>query len=265
MPEGDTLFRAARTLHRALAGKKVARFESAYAHVTGVAVDNPVVGRTVDSVRAVGKHLLVCFSGGLVLRTHMLMSGSWHIYRAGERWQRRDMRVLVATDDFVAVGFDIPVAALESAEATERELRRLGPDLLSPTFDEDEALRRLRAHPAEEIAEALVDQSVVAGAGNIFKCETLFVARVSPFRRVDALDDDTLRTIIATARRLLAANVRPGARAGIATTGRSAPGESRWVYDRAGKPCRRCGATIALARQGPHVRLTYYCPTCQSV
>src|SRR4051794_20300099 len=167
MPEGDTLFRAARPLHRALAGKVVTRFDSAYAHVTAAAVDHPVVGRTVESVSAAGKHLLIRFSGDLVLRTHLRMSGSWHIYRPAERWQApaREMRVLVATSDFVAVGFSVPVAELASASAVERELRRLGPDLLGETFDEDEALRRLRARPERELGEALLDQSVVAGAG----------------------------------------------------------------------------------------------------
>ena len=112
MPEGDTIFRAARTLHRALAGHPVARFESVFPHLTRVHEDTPITGRTIEAVRAAGKHVLMAFSGELVLRTHMRMNGSWHIYRPGERWQRprRDMRIVVATPAYEAVGFRIPVA-----------------------------------------------------------------------------------------------------------------------------------------------------------
>src|SRR5262245_12739796 len=122
MPEGDTIFRAARTLHRALAGKVVTRFESVYPALTRVADDHPVVGRQIESVAARGKHLLMAFSGDLTLHTHMRMNGSWHIYRVGERWQRpaRDMRVVVGTTEFVAVGFNVPVAELLTARQLAR-------------------------------------------------------------------------------------------------------------------------------------------------
>jgi endonuclease-8 len=278
MPEGDTIFRAARTLHRALAGKPVTRFESAYAHVTAVAVDHPVVGRTVERVEAAGKHLLVRFSGGLALRTHMRMNGSWHIYRPGERWQRprRAMRVLLETADFVAVAFDVPVAELQTEEALARDeaLTRLGPDLLGPDFDEEEALRRLRARPERAIGEALLDQSAVAGAGNVYKSETLFLCAVSPFAPVSALDDEALRRLLAMVRRLMTLNVResePGAQPGAIvtyrglrrTTHRADPAEGLWVYSRGGRPCRRCGTRIVLDRQGVHARVTYFCPRCQ--
>src|SRR2546423_6380287 len=198
MPEGDTLHRAARTLARALNGKTVTRFDSAYAHVTSRAVDEPVVGRTVEEVRAIGKHLVLRFSGGLVLRTHMRMSGSWHIYRPGERWQRPGaaMRVLVETADFVAVGLDVPVVELERGES--RALRRLGPDLLAPDFDMGEALRRLRARPERAVGEAILDQSALAGAGNIFKNETLFLCGLSPFTAVAAPDDEAAHPVGAT-------------------------------------------------------------------
>ena len=147
MPEGDTIFRAARTLDRALAGKAVARFESMYPALTRVHVDNPITGRIVEDVRSMGKHVLMRFSGGLVLRTHMRMNGSWHIYRPGEPWQRprRDMRIVVATSDFEAVGFNIPVAEFieEKDLSRNQELRRLGPDLLSGDFDEATAVQRI--------------------------------------------------------------------------------------------------------------------------
>ena len=123
MPEGDTIFRAARTLHRALAGKPVVRFETVLAQLSRVDDDSPIAGRTVERVRSVGKHLLVEFSGDLVLRTHMRMNGSWHIYRPGERWQRprSAMRVVVETADFQAVAFDVPVAEFRTARALARD------------------------------------------------------------------------------------------------------------------------------------------------
>jgi endonuclease-8 len=268
LPEGDTIFRAARTLARALTGKTVTRFETAYAHVAGADVDHPVVGRTVEEVRAAGKHLLMRFSGDLTLRTHMRMNGSWHIYRPGEKWQRprAAMRVLVATDDFVAVGFDVPVAELEPGAPAEVE--RLGPDLLGQTFDGAEALRRLRLRPDRPIAEALLDQSALAGIGNIFKCEVLFLSGVSPFTSVAAVSDQELETIVATARKLLAQNVAEGARGGIVTyrgLRSTERGDRLWVYGRGGKPCRRCGTTVGFERQGLNARVTYFCPRCQPV
>src|SRR5262245_16165805 len=146
MPEGDTIFRAARTLHRVLAAKTVTRFESAFPAVTRVADDHPIVGRTIASVVSRGKHILMTFSAravaapravddDLVLHTHMRMNGSWHTYPAGARWMRpaSEMRVLVGTMDAVAVGFNVPIVELLTPRqlARQRELRALGPDLLS--------------------------------------------------------------------------------------------------------------------------------------
>ena len=197
MPEGDTVFRAAQTLHRFMAGQTVTRFESVYPLLTRVVEDHPLIGRTIVSVSARGKHLLMSFTGGLVLRTHLKMNGSWHIYPAGERWQRpaRDMRVVVATVDFVAVAFSVPVAEIVRASALDkhRPIALLGPDLLGEEFDRDEALRRLRAHPASEIADALLNQRIAAGIGNVYKSEVLFSCRVNPFATVAALSDAQLR------------------------------------------------------------------------
>src|SRR5262249_25405602 len=155
-----TIFRAARTLHKALAGKPVVRFESVLPALTRVHDDHPLTAQSVDKVEASGKHLLMHFSGGFVLRTHMRMSGSWHIYRPGERWQRsrRDMRIVVATADFEAVGFNIPVAEFVRAGelAKHRDLARLGPDVLSSLFDEEEAMRRLRDKGDWQIGDALL-------------------------------------------------------------------------------------------------------------
>jgi endonuclease-8 len=273
VPEGDTIFRAARTLHRALAGKRVVRFESVFPALTRVHDDSPLTDRLVESVSSAGKHLLMRFSGDLILRTHMRMSGSWHIYRPGETWQRprRDMRVVVATDDFVAVGFNVPVAEFIPARKLARhdELRRLGPDLLGDRLDEADALARMRARPRDEIANVLLNQQVLAGIGNVYKSEVLFTCGVSPFATVQDLDDATLSKLIATGRRFLQANVHTSLAPMTTytgfrrTTGRDNPRERLWVYGRARLPCRRCGTLVRVKKQGAGVRLTYWCPTCQ--
>ena len=273
MPEGDTIFRAARTLHRALGGKTVTRFESVFPKLTRVHEDNPITGRTVESVAAAGKHLLMALSGDLVLRTHMRMNGSWHIYRPGETWQRprRDMRIVLGTTDFVAVGFNIPVAEWLRQRTLGRheELRQLGPDLLAEHFDAAEAERRLRQRGDAPVAEALLNQRVMAGIGNVYKSEILFACRVAPFTQVQALTDDQVSCLVATARKFLRANVTEGLAAMTTylgfrrTTRRDAPGERLWVYGRVGEPCRRCATPVKISKQGRDARLTYWCPTCQ--
>jgi endonuclease-8 len=279
VPEGDTIFRAARTLDLALAGQVVLRFDTALAQLSDLAVDAPMAGRTVQGASAIGKHLLLRFSahprGGepVVLRSHMRMNGSWHLYRPGERWRkpRSAMRVVVETEPWVAVGFDVPVAELLTPAQLDRHrhLRRLGPDLLG-AFDAAEAERRLRARAGEEVGDALLNQAVLAGVGNVFKSEILFLARVSPFRRVAALDDGEIARILKLSVKLLRANVGPGKGDGIVTytggrrtTGASNPAARLWVYRRANDPCRRCGTPIAIARQGDGARVTYWCPGCQ--
>ena len=274
MPEGDTIFRAARTLNRALAGREVVRFESVLPALTRIHEDSPITGRTVESVTAAGKHVLMRFSGSLVLRTHMRMNGSWHIYRPGEKWlrSRRDMRVLIATDVFEAVGFNVPVAEFlqDRALARQDDLRLMGPDLLGEPFDAHEAIRRFRARPAMAIADALLNQRVVAGAGNVYKSEVLFLCGIDPFRRVDLVSDEQLRAILETARKHLKANVLDPTAAIVTyrgyrrTTGRADPSERLYVYGRARCACRTCGTRIAVRAQGPHARLTYWCPVCQS-
>ncbi len=269
VPEGDTIFRAARTLDRALAGKTVVAFESMLPALDRL----DIRGRTIERVRAAGKHLLVHFSGDLVLRTHMRMHGSWHIYRRGERWQRprRDMRLAISTEDFEAVGFNIPVAELIAASDMGRheELRNLGPDLLADPFDADEARRRLKEQGYLTIAEALLNQRVVAGVGNVYKSEVLFACRVNPFTLVRDLGDESLASIIQTARRLLRINVTEGVPAMTTyagfrrTTARDDPSQRLWVYGRGKQPCRRCGSTISARKQGLDARLTYWCETCQ--
>jgi endonuclease-8 len=273
MPEGDTIFRAARTLNRALAGRVVTRFESVFPALTRVHDDAPITGRTVESITAAGKHVLMRFSGDLVLRTHMRMNGSWHIYRPGERWQRsrRDMRIVIATEAFEAVGFNVPVAEFLQGRAIQRQedLRLMGPDLLGASFDEAEAMRRLRARGDAAIADALLNQRVVAGIGNVYKSEVLFLCGVNPFTSVADIDDERLRCLLTTARTHLHANViDPTAsivtyRGYRRTTRRADPAERLYVYGRAGQPCRTCGVHIEIRAQGRDARLTYWCPSCQ--
>jgi endonuclease-8 len=253
MPEGDTILRSATTLNRALAGKQVTRFESVYAHLARVNDDTPIAGQTVEKVHAAGKHLLIDFSGGLTLRTHMRMNGSWHIYRPGERWQRphREMRIVLATGDFEAVAFSVPVAEFVRDAARHGELRALGPDILGATFDDAEARTRIRAYGSEEIGNVVMNQRVIAGIGNIYKSESLFLAGINPFRHVDELTDEQLDAITAGARKVMQASVAATSRV------------QRWVYERPGEACRRCGTVIAFRKQGLDARGTYWCPRCQ--
>jgi endonuclease-8 len=282
VPEGDTIFRAAANLGRALTGKTITRFETAYPHLARVDEDQPFAGQTVAAVWAEGKHLLMRFSGGQTLRTHMRMNGSWHIYKRGDRWQRpsRDMRILIETAGepaYLAVAFNVPDAELLDERALVRSptLGRLGPDLLAESFDVAEAVRRARAKPDQAAREILLDQSVAAGAGNVYRSEVLFLARMDPERPTHTLTDAELEGLFLLARKLMKANVGAGGVAGSTsgivtytglrrTTGRSDPGERLWVYGRAGRPCRRCGTAIAYRKVGPDARGLYVCPHCQS-
>jgi endonuclease VIII len=275
MPEGDTIFRTAQTLDRALGRQVVTRFASVLPPLTRVDEDAPIAGRLVERVWSQGKHLLIAFSGGLVLRTHMRMNGSWHVYRPGERWRRpRPLaRIVIETATFVAVAFHVPVAEFHAARDLERGrvLGELGPDFLAETFDVESALHRLRERAQVAVGDALLDQRAVAGIGNVYKSEVLFVCGINPFTPVERLADGDLRRLVETARRLLQSNVSPGTDAGIATcyplrrtTGRAHPEARLWVYGRAGRACRRCGAPIHRRKQGPDARSTYWCPQCQA-
>ena len=268
MPEGDTIHRAAHTLHRALSSRVVTRFTSVFPHLTRVDHDTPLAGRVIEAVEARGKHLLMSFSGDLVLRTHMRMHGSWHVYRPGERWQRprHEMRIAIETDAIHAIAFTVPVAEFLAAADVARSpaLANLGPDLLAPGFDEAAAAGALAARGDVEIADALLDQTALAGIGNVYKSETLFVAGVNPFRRVSELPRESLIDLIRTAGRLMRANTGAADRRGLRrTTGFADPSAALWVYERAGKPCRRCGTPISRRKQGPHARPTYWCERCQ--
>jgi endonuclease-8 len=212
-----------------------------------------------------GKHLLIGFSNGRWLRTHMRMKGSWHRYAPGEPWRLPERRAtcVLETASAVAVAFDAPVAELLTTDELERHagLRALGPDLLDEEPDFEEALRRLRERNSVPLGEALLDQRAAAGIGNVVKSEAAFMEHLNPWAPVSAFCDKDLRAVLEQAARILRANTGGGRRV---TTGRRAPGESLWVYGRAGRPCRRCGMPIRSRRQGEQGRTTYWCPSCQA-
>ena len=268
MPEGDTIHRAARRMHEALSGSVVVGFRSVLPQLTRVHDDDPITGRTIEAVRSVGKHLIIDLSGGLHLRTHMRMNGSWHLYRPGEKWRGRavDVRIVISTDTFVAVGFSIPVAEFltDPALARQEDLLKIGPDVLAPEFDLAEAARRIRSRPESEIADALLNQRLVAGIGNVFKSEILFVSEVNPFVLIEKIEEMTLQRILSNARKLMRVNVaKENRQTGRFTTGRLNPQEKLWVYSRGGSPCLRCGTAIEYRKQGKDARGTYWCPNCQ--
>jgi endonuclease VIII len=276
MPEGDTIFRAARSLHKVLAGHVVTRFETAYAHIDRVNVDTPLVGRTVEKCESAGKHILIRFSGDLILRTHMRMNGSWHLYRHGERWWRgpQAMRVRIDTADWVAVAFNVPVAEFVTPRQLETTdpVAKLGPDLLGVTFDREEAIRRIIASGDRPIAMTLLDQRIVAGIGNIYKSEVLFLTGVHPDVPSASVPLPILEAMMDSARALLRDNVIDGSSPRIQTyrnlrqlNPASEHDESLWVYGRRDKPCRKCATPIEMKKMGIEARSTYWCPNCQPI
>ncbi|HET7182252.1 MAG TPA: DNA-formamidopyrimidine glycosylase family protein, partial [Candidatus Limnocylindrales bacterium] len=220
MPEGDTLARIAVALRPYLAGRVVT---GARARLPGPQVSR-IVGQKIDAVDAAGKNLLIKFDGGLELRTHLGLHGSWHRYRPGETWRRPPSRaaLVIEVPGAVAVCFDAPVVELfeRRAEVVHPQISMLGPDLLADTYDQAEAIRRLRddARRDTAIGEAILDQRAVAGVGNVYKSEVLFMEKVDPFAPVSSLDDDSLERILTTAREQLQANARSDSPAGRSTT-----------------------------------------------
>jgi len=277
MPEGDTIYRAARALQQAIAGKVVTGFQTGLAKLARVNDDTPLVGRVVDKVESRGKWLLIYFSGDLILATHMLMSGSWHLYRIGERWQmgRNRMRALIRTEEWEAVAFNVPVMEFHTQRTLERSpVSKLGRDILAIDFEIAEGvlmLKRCREqHPEAEIGVVLLNQQVLAGLGNIYKSEVAFAAAVNPFRAMRTITLKEMERIVEHAHRYMTANIAEGKGSGIVTYSGSRStthamdrGEGLWVYRRQNKECRRCGATVMMRKQGSQARSTYWCPVCQ--
>ena len=278
MPEGDTIYRAARALQGALGGKVVTGFETGLAKLARVDDDAPLVGRVVEKVESRGKWCLIYFSGDLILVTHMLMSGSWHLYRVGERWRmgRSRMRVMIRTADWEAVGFNVPVAEFHTGRSLERnsQIPKLGPDILSDEFSVEGGVERLAAyaaeHPEAEVGVVLLNQRVMAGLGNVYKSEVAFAAGVNPFRVMGTVTRREMETMVEFALRYMKANVVDGKGGGIVTysgarrtTGAANEAERLWVYKRQGLECRRCGAVVMMRKQGVQARSTYWCAVCQ--
>lgn len=266
MPEGDTIFRTADVLRRALAGRQIVAAKARHGPRYGAPPDlGRVVGSGVETVEPRGKHLLMHFSNGLTLHSHLGMHGTWHSYPVDAvpaRAARAAARL--ETERHVAALFGPTVLELLETRAVERmpALASLGPDLLRDDFDETEARRRLRLRDDMPISEALLDQRALAGLGNVYKSELLFLEGVHPRRPVGDVPDQTLTAVIARGAALLRDNVRGGARITTRGTAARAAGPL-WVYGRAGRPCRRCGTLIRYARDGRAPRSTYWCPRCQ--
>jgi endonuclease-8 len=261
VPEGDTILRTAENLGRWLLGRTVT---AASSRISGVDL-SPIVGTEVEHVGAKGKHLLIRFSSGHVLHSHMRMTGSWHVYPAGDRWRLPgwQARAVIESGERTAVCFNAPVIELllPGADAVHAGLSALGPDVLSEEFDIGEVVQRARQRPpATTAGELLLDQRVVAGIGNIYRCEALFAARIDPWTPIGELDDAALERAVRAAARLMRRNVRAGT-----TMDRqfgAGPGRPS-VYQRAGRPCPACGAEIQRARLGAQPRSVYWCPVCQ--
>jgi endonuclease-8 len=260
VPEGDTVWRTARALGAALAGRTVVAFGSSLPAVAAAARRLAVVGQAIEAVEARGKHLLVRFEKGAVLHTHLGMRGSWRLARrTGGRGPLA--RAVLETPDAVAVCSLAPVVELLSPLQARAHpaLARLGPDLLTSDFDPAAARHRLRERGPLPIAVALMDQTALAGIGNVYKSEVLFLCGVSPLARVSDLDDAAIGRLIAKAGELLRRNLG----AGVRRTTSPLASERLWVYRRSGRPCRKCGTAIARIVQGEQARSTYFCPACQ--
>ncbi|MBV9313297.1 MAG: Fpg/Nei family DNA glycosylase [Pseudonocardia sp.] len=261
MPEGDTVYLTARRLSAALADQPLRHGELRHPRW----IDQDLAGRTVLLVRSVGKHLFLRFDDGRSLHSHLRMDGSWHLYRQGERWRHpaHHARAVLITAERVAVGFRLHDLELLATADEPKLIGHLGPDLLDADWSDEhhaEALRRLTAAEDTEIGLALLDQRIVAGVGNLYRCEVCFLLGVSPWAPVGTLTEPA--RAITLARRLLLHNAN---RPEQSTTGELARGRQHWVYQRGGQPCRRCGTRIKTGAQGDgiYARTAYFCPRCQ--
>lgn len=260
VPEGDTIHRAAAALRTALVGKPIVRFDAPRLYGP-----RPAPGRVVERVESHGKHLDIVWDDGLVLHTHMRMTGSWHLYRVGERWRKsvHRMRAEIAVADWIAVCFDAPVVeTFRSLDRTRHPgFGSLGPDLCDADADLDECINRLYHHDPQDdaVCEVLLDQRVACGVGNVYRCEVLWACEMHPFAPVSVLDADDCTQLIHASARLLRANLHHTARITAPTVKGGLA-----VYGRNGQRCPRCGDTVKVQRFGEHARLLYWCPGCQT-
>jgi endonuclease-8 len=257
VPEGDALHSAARRVSAALVGKPILSIETPQPRHALDRWPQRLQGRAVRGVDARGKHLFIRFEGDVTLHSHLRMTGAWGVYRRGERWRRSPQRawLVIRTEQHEVVEFDGPVLELMTDSRTrfDRRLAALGPDVLGSDFDERLFLARLRADDQTRgIGDALLDQRNLAGVGNMWKAEGCFLAGIDPWRRLRDVSDDGALAVVREIRPLMQASVE----------GRG--GRRRWVYDRAGLPCRRCNTLIRARGQGDDNRTTFWCPECQA-
>lgn len=258
MPEGDTVFRACARLHQALAGQVLTRAEL---RVPALATMD-LVGVTVTEVVPRGKHQLIRLDNGLTLHTHLRMDGAWRTVAATAKppGPNHQIRVILGNDTQTAVGLRLPVVELIETRHEDQVVGHLGPDLLAEDFDLAESVRRIRADPDRSIGEALLDQRNLAGIGTFYRAEILYLQGIHPRTPVAGVAD--LERLVTRSRLLLQANIT---RPFQVTTGNTRAGERTWVFERPGKPCRRCGTLIRHEEFGPtgQERLSYWCPHCQ--
>jgi formamidopyrimidine-DNA glycosylase len=259
MPEGDTVHLAASCLDAALRGERLVRTDF---RVPAFATSD-LSGQVVSGVSARGKHLLLRTDAGITVHSHFKMDGAWELFRSGQKWSGGPahwIRAVLATDDVAAVGYRLGILELIPSSGEAGALGHLGPDPLGEDWDPEEALRRLAGEPAQSIGDALLDQRIMAGPGNVYRCEACFLRGVHPDTVVADVVD--LPAMVDLMKRLMEANRTTGRQI---TTGDTRRGRDRWVYGRRGQPCRRCGTPIQrreLARSEVD-RVLYWCPSCQ--
>jgi endonuclease VIII len=271
MPEGPTIRHTADQLRTVLEGQQITRFHSPLKKAAAEGWAEKISGQSVSTVRSHGKNLFIDFANEWTLYTHMLMWGAWHVYAQGEPWRKeaRKARVVLETATHCAVLFSAPVCQLlHASELATHPTSELGPDLLSATFGSAELVevrRRLEAQGDASIGEAIMNQTVMAGIGNILKSEILFAARIHPQRPAASLNDDEFARLIATSQDMMqrAYDTNSFIHVFLPPALRQATGSLGYVYGRSGQICLRCGGTIAMVRQGPMQRMTFFCPFCQ--
>ncbi len=274
MPEGDTVWLAARRLDERMAGEVILDSDFRWPSLATASVAGCVLNEVVPR----GKHLLFRFDDGRTLHTHFRMEGTWHLYRPHQSWKggpATSVRAVLRTQEWVAVGYRLGVLELLPTAQESSVVGHLGPDILGPDWDLALALANLHRRPERAVGMALLDQRNLAGIGNIYRTEALFLAGVHPATPVDQVAD--LAAVVEHARRLMERNK---ARPSQSTTGEEGYGRAHYVFERGRKPCRRCGSVIRVDKQaddlgegqvsllGPGAhgapRLTYWCPTCQT-
>lgn len=259
MPEGDTIYQAATNLRKVLDGRTIS-FAAGRQELRA----ETVVGHDVNAVEARGKHLLLHFSNQTVLHSHMGMTGSWHIYRKNDAWQKPRPQAFIQlhADNWVVVCFTPKMLRLVTKRELSRDpyLQKLGPDILGPPIDDSVFLSRIRTQNRSSIGEAVINQTIVCGIGNIFKSEVLFLEGIHPEIPVGDINDEVLLRIRDRAASLMKRNLNNGPRK---TRFGAADEQKLWVYGRQSDHCLRCGQTVAMVRQGDTARSTYFCPECQ--